>query len=92
MFGYKISISVINIINYKFCFFECCFFVERIINKVVNEGIDIDKILIRYFRYGEVEQLVNKLKEIRNSYNLKINDTEVEKAYKKSLATNLTEE
>ena len=24
--------------------------------------------LIRYFRYGEVEQLVNKLKEIRNSY------------------------
>lgn len=34
----------------------------------------------------------NTWKEIRNSYNLKINDSEVEKAYKKSLATNLTEE
>lgn len=54
---------------------------EKILDEIAENKLNND------------EKLYNTTwKEIRESYNLKIADTEVEKAYKKSLASNLNEE
>ena len=50
---------------------------EKILDEIAETKLNNDQKLYN-----------NTWKEIRESYNLKINDTEVEKAYKKSLASN----
>ena len=50
---------------------------EKILDEIAENKLNNDQKLYN-----------NTWKEIRESYNLKINDTEVEKAYKKSLASN----